>query len=150
MYACSHVHMFAFNKFFWVQNEFMGINLLEGIMKKDLEKRLIVYANGIINISEHVKKNYAGVQLTQQIIRSGISAALNYGEAQSAESKRDFIHKVSIVLKELRETFINLQIVEMNKTCRDQSGLQYLIKESDELIAIFYKTLQTAKGRYNK
>jgi len=116
-------------------------------MKKELEKRLIIYANDVINISEQVKKNFAGIQLTQQIIRSGTSTALNYGEAQSAESKRDFIHKVSIVLKELRETCINLQIIELNNICKDQVGLQRLLRESDELIAIFYRTLQTAKGR---
>ncbi len=125
----------------------MVLIIKDCIMKKELEKRLIVYANDIINISEQVKKNFAGIQLTQQIIRSGTSTALNYGEAQSAESKRDFIHKVSIVLKELRETYINLQIIEQNNICKDQVGLQRLIIESDELIAIFYKTLQTAKGR---
>jgi len=116
-------------------------------MKKELEKRLVIYANEIILISEQVKKNYAGVQLTQQIIRSSISTALNYGEAQSAESKRDFIHKVSLVQKELRETFINLQIIAMNNICNDRNGLQQLIKESDELLAIFYRTLETAKKR---
>ena len=75
--------------------------------KKDLEDRLITFAVDIIKIVECNKNNYEGKYLSSQIIRSGTSAALNYGEAQSTESKRDFVHKMQIVLKELRETFVN-------------------------------------------
>lgn len=87
-------------------------------------------------ISEH---------LTKQIIRSSTSAALNYGEAQAAESKKDFIHKQSIVLKELKETKISLILLE--NQCKKGNPTLFIncIKECDELIAIFHKTIQTAR-----
>jgi len=61
--------------------------------KQELENRLIDFAATIIIIASKFEKNYAGNHLSGQIIRSGTSPALNYGEAQSAESKKDFIHK---------------------------------------------------------
>ncbi|MDD5509185.1 MAG: four helix bundle protein, partial [Bacteroidales bacterium] len=84
-------------------------------------------------------------QLSHQIIRSGISSALNYGEAQNAQSKKDFIHKVSIVIKELRETYINLKIIQNTLSSKDENQVIAAIKENDELLAIFTKTLLTAK-----
>ncbi|MBE9484252.1 MAG: four helix bundle protein, partial [Bacteroidetes bacterium] len=82
-----------------------------------------------------------------QIIRSSSSAALNYGEAQGAESKKDFIHKSSIVLKELRETHISLKLIKDSKISSEQSGLTRLIDECNQLVAIFHKTVTTAKSR---
>jgi four helix bundle protein len=54
--------------------------------------------------------SYASQHMSKQLIRSATSAALNYGEAQSAESSRDFLHKMKISLKELRESLVNLKI----------------------------------------
>jgi four helix bundle protein len=72
---------------------------------------------------------------------------LNYGEAQSAESRNDFIHKVSVVLKELRETQINLKLLS-GSVAEDQNGqMNACLKEVDELIAIFHKTVMTARAR---
>lgn len=73
--------------------------------KNELEDRLIDFASVVILFTEGMKNNYAGNHLSGQIIRSSTSPALNYGEAQSAESKKDFIHKMGICLKELRETY---------------------------------------------
>ncbi|WP_310554642.1 four helix bundle protein [Flavobacterium sp.] len=73
--------------------------------KQILEDRLIDFAVLVVEISRDFEKSYAGNHLLGQIIRSSTSPALNYGEAQSAESKRDFVHKMGICLKELRETF---------------------------------------------
>jgi len=69
--------------------------------KFKLEERLIDFAANIILFTNHVDKSYAGNHLVGQIVRSSTSPALNYGEAQSAESKKDFIHKMGICLKEL-------------------------------------------------
>jgi len=70
----------------------------------DLEDRLIDFSVSVIKIADQLPKTYTGKHLGAQIVRSGTSPALNYGEAQSAESRRDFIHKMKISLKELRET----------------------------------------------
>ena len=79
--------------------------------KKELEEKLTSFAiettEFVITYNKRIEINH----LTNQAIRSSSSAALNYGETQSAESKRDFVHKLSIVMKELRETSINLRII---------------------------------------
>lgn len=81
------------------------------------------------------------------MIRSSTSAALNYGEAQSAESKKDFIHKNSVVLKELRETNIGLRILFESEAIEDIANVEKLLDESNQLIAIFQKTVTTSKSR---
>jgi len=113
--------------------------------KKDLEKRLVDFSASVLNLVPRLENDKATNHLTGQIIRSGTSVALNYGEAQSAESKKDFIHKVSIVLKELRETMINLSIISNLELYRDNYEIRDLIRENNELIAIFNKTIQTAR-----
>ncbi len=85
-------------------------------------------------------------QLRGQILRSGTSPALNYGEAQASESKADFAHKFKICLKELREAYINLQIINRKQYLPDQI-VGPLIKECDEMIAIFVSSLKTVKDR---
>jgi four helix bundle protein len=64
------------------------------------------------------------------MIRSATSSALNYGEAQNAESKRDFIHTTSIVLKELRETHINLQILYKTSLYSNEEEIKVLLKRT--------------------
>ena len=71
--------------------------------KYDLEDRLIDFAIRIIRVAESLPKTKVGNHIAGQLIRSGRSPAPNYGEAQSAESRLDFIHKMKISLKELRE-----------------------------------------------
>lgn len=73
--------------------------------KQKLEDRLIDFTVLIIEIVNEMPNTKAGNHLSGQLVRSGTSPALNYGEAQSAESRKDFIHKVKVVLKELRESF---------------------------------------------
>ena len=119
-------------------------------MKYDLEERLIDFAVLIIKVSEHIKNTNAGKHLSGQIVRSGTSPTLNYGEAQAAESRKDFIQKVKIVLKELRETFVNLKIIKKCDFCTNKSLLEEALKENNELISIFVKTADTAKKNLNK
>lgn len=112
--------------------------------KFDLEERLVQFAIAILNISEKLPKTYAGIHLSKQIVRSGTSPALNYGEAISAESKKDFIHKIKIVLKELRETNICLKIIKFKPLISEQNELNSALNECNELISIFVTSIKTA------
>ena len=108
-----------------------------------LEKRLIDFAVAIIGIVENIPNSKAGSHIANQLIRSGTAPAPNYGEAQSAESRRDFIHKMKVSLKELRETMVWLKIIERKQLC-DTSQTQAAIAECHELVSIFVKSTKTA------
>ncbi|MCP4120321.1 MAG: four helix bundle protein [Bacteroidetes bacterium] len=116
----------------------------------DLEDRLIGFAVDTIKLSKSIPQSISGKYLTDQIIRSSISPALNYGEAQGAESDKDFIHKMKLTLKELRETKVNLKILIEVNTQIDQDSLVELLRECDELIAITYSSIKTKKERTQK
>lgn len=113
--------------------------------KQELENRLIDFAAFIIILAGKFEKNYAGNHLGGQIIKSGTSPALNYGEAQSAESNKDFIHKMGVCLKELRETFVCLKIIEKANLTTDLVNLSMAKKEANELISIFVASIKTSK-----
>jgi len=114
---------------------------------RELEDRLIVFAVNIIRLSDGIKPSVGGRNLADQIVRSSSSIALNYGEAQSAESGKDFVHKLGICLKEARETFINLRIIEGADLHADQQFVRNLKAESNELISIFVKSIETSKRK---
>jgi four helix bundle protein len=113
--------------------------------KFDLEERLIDYAVAIAKLVSKLPKSYIGQYLGGQLLRSGTSPALNYGEAKSAESKNDFLHKMKICLKELRESFICLKIISRLLLANTESLVDELIIETNELISIFVKSILTAK-----
>jgi len=113
--------------------------------KNDLEERLINFSVQIIEIINSLKQTKAGNHLSGQLVRSGTSVSLNYGEAQSGESRKDFIHKMQFVLKELRESLICLKIINRAKLSNDETNLNIALKECDELISIFVKSVETAK-----
>ncbi len=81
------------------------------LTKYDLEERRINFSVLIIDIVNEMPNTKAANHLSGQFVRSGTSPALDYGEAQSAESRKDFIHKMKVILKELRETFVCLKII---------------------------------------
>ena len=112
---------------------------------QDLEDRLIDFAVAIVDVLEALPNSKAGSHIAGQLIRSGTSPAPNYGEARSAESRRDFIHKMKISLKELRETMIWLKIVS-RKHMIVGKGIDAAISECDELISIFVSSTRTADG----
>ncbi len=118
--------------------------------KFDLEERLIEFSVLIIEITMEMPNSYAGNHLAKQLLRSGTSVSLNYGEAQSGESRRDFIHKMKIVLKELRETFICLKIIQRIKLFKTKSKMERAKQENDELISIFVKSIETAQRNMKK
>ena len=112
---------------------------------RELENRLISFAVDVIGKTDRFRKSNAIKNLVEQINRSASSVALNYGEAQSAESKKDFIHKIGLVMKELRETHTNLRMIHRLANEADNTEINRLIDENDQLLAIFFKTQQTAK-----
>ncbi|MCD4794946.1 MAG: four helix bundle protein [Bacteroidales bacterium] len=116
----------------------------------DLEDRLINFAIRISEVVDALPNTALGKYLKGQMIRSGTSPALNYGEAQSAESSKDFIHKLKIVLKELRETLVGLKIIKRKPLIEPSNKLNPIIKENNELISIFVKSIDTAKKNLNK
>jgi four helix bundle protein len=114
----------------------------------DLHERLIDFAVTIIEVTDNLKTTKAGNHLSGQIVRSGTSPSLNYSEAQSAESRNDFIHKMSVVLKELRETYSCLKIIDRAKLyLKEDQSLMVTIKENDELISIFVKSIETSRSK---
>ena len=113
---------------------------------QEMEDRLIEFASRIIDMVEALPKTMAAKHLGGQISRSGTSPALNYGEAQAAESRDDFIHKMKICLKELRETLVCLKLISRQKWF-SQSKLTPLVTENDELVSIFVASTKTAGSR---
>ncbi len=113
----------------------------------DLEQRLIEFSVLIIEIVNDTPKSKAGNHLTGQLLRSGTSVALNYGEAQGAESRKDFIHKMKVILKELRETKVCLEIMLLSKIYKNENKLLIARQESNELISIFVKSIKTAEHK---
>jgi len=116
---------------------------------KDLEERLIGFAVNIIRLSDGIRPTFAGNAMAGQIVRSGSSNALNYGEAQSAESPKDFVHKLGICLKELRETYINLRIIDGAELHSNKKLINSMLIENNELISIFVKSIETSKKKQN-
>jgi four helix bundle protein len=115
-------------------------------MRKELEERLICFVISISDVCSDLKPCFLSTHLTSQILRSGTSAALNYGEAQAAESRKDFIHKLSVVLKELRETDVNLRILHGANLTGSVEKLEAVLDESRQLVSIFYRMVQTARS----
>jgi len=113
----------------------------------DLEDRLIEFGVRIIRLTEALAKTRVGNHIAGQILRSGTSPAPNYGEAQSAESRPDFIHKMKICLKELRETRVWLLMIAKANLVKSASQLDPLIDESNQLISIFVTCIRTASQK---
>ncbi len=112
---------------------------------QELEDRLVDFAVQVINITLELPDTKAANHLSAQLLRSGTSPALNYGEARSGESQKDFIHKLQIVLKELRESIICIKIIHKSIYLNTNKMTEAAIKECNELISIFVKSVSTAK-----
>ena len=110
-----------------------------------MKERLIKFAVMLIDLSRQLNRSAHGRNLASQIERSGTSVALNFGEALEASSKRDFIFKMNLILKELRETEMNLCIIQRSNILYNSDPLITAIKECDELISIFVVSIKTAK-----
>jgi four helix bundle protein len=110
-----------------------------------LEERLIDFAVLGINIGKTLPSNDIGRYLGSQLMRASSSPALNYGESQSAESRKDFVHKLNIVLKELRESLICMKIISKAKLLSNDPILDRGLNECNELISIFVSTIKTTQ-----
>lgn len=115
--------------------------------RQDLEGRLIRFGILIIRTTEGMPRTPAGTHLSGQMLRSGTSPALNYAEAKAAESHRDFTHKIKIVLKELRETWVNLNMIQGAGIYPDKDLMARTLHESSELVAIFTASVRKAERR---
>ena len=112
----------------------------------DLEERLLEYSARIIRLAERLPSTRAGNHIAGQLLRSGTSPLPNHGEAQAAESAQDFVHKLSICLKELRESYRWLLLIQRVPLLRPRL-VEALVKETDELVRIFVRSIRTAEQR---
>jgi four helix bundle protein len=115
----------------------------------DLEDRLIDFAVKVIKLTEQFPITFAGKHLGGQLVRSGSSPALHYGEAQSAESRNDFIHKMKVCAKELKETFSCLKLIHKMEWISCEK-IESLLNENNQLISIFVKSIDTARKNKEK
>ena len=105
-------------------------------MEYDLEKRTLEFGKRIIKLSQTLPKNIVNIELIKQLVKAGTSIGANYREANGAESKKDFTHKIRISLKEAKETRYWLELVtEANMEFKKR--IELLLQESLELIKIF-------------
>jgi len=113
--------------------------------KYDLEERLLEFAAAIIDLSESPPRTRAGNHISGQILRAGTSPYGNHGEAQAPESAEDFIHKMKICLKELRETRRWARLIDRKRWLVKNPQLSFVLRESEELNRIFNKSIQIAE-----
>ena len=131
----------------YIYNNLFFINSQQHMNQTQLENRLIDFADSIIKLIEKIPKTRGGNYIAGQLVRSGLSPALNYGEVRGAESRKDFLHKNQVVLKELRETYNALRILKKSAYFQQHQILESIILEGNELVSIFVKTIQTIKSK---
>ena len=112
----------------------------------DLENRLLDYAAAIIRLIEELPKTRAGNHVASQLLRSGTSPLPNHGEAESAESPANFVHKLKVCLKELRETKRWLRLV-VRVPMLSSDVVNPRLQETIEIIRIFAASIRTAEQR---
>ena len=118
--------------------------------KYDLEERLVNYTCRMIDVVEALPGTRAGNYISGQLIKSCHSPTFNYGEAQAAESREDFIHKLGVVLKELKECRTTIRIIRKKEIIKQSGKLTEIYKETEELIAIIGKSIKTAQKNKGK
>jgi four helix bundle protein len=121
----------------------LAYNYFCSMNSTELEERLITFSVNVSKFLDSLPEKKLKKNLREQLERSSTSPALNYGEARAAESTKDFIHKMRIVLKELRESFNCLRMIR--KLIEDSRQLDELINEANELVSIFVISVKTAE-----
>jgi four helix bundle protein len=111
----------------------------------NLEDRLLEFAANVIELTESLPNTRAGNHIAGQLLRCGTSPLSNHGEVEAAESRRDFLHKLRICLKELRETKRWLRLAHRVKNLGPRANLVRCLNEVEELIRIFVASIQTAE-----
>ena len=115
--------------------------------KYDLEERLLDFAAQIIRLVERLDATKAGNHVGGQLLRCGTSPLFNHGEAQAAESSKDFSHKLKICLKELRETYRALRLIQRVPLVKPAATVDPSLQETEELIKIFMSSIRTVEKR---
>lgn len=113
----------------------------------DLKQRMTKYSVGVLKLCDQLKSSNTPYSIIDQLTRSAISSSLNYSEAIAAESNKDFIHKMSVCLKELRESSMCVTILDRYLGDDTRYGIAELTNELDQLIRIFYASIKTAKSK---
>ena len=116
----------------------------------NLEERLLEFSVKIIRIVEALPTNRTGNHIAKQLLRSGTSPYANHGEAQGAESSKDFIHKMRICLKELRESERWLKLIHRIPLIEPPENTATILNETEELIKIFATSIRTARNNCKK
>ena len=111
----------------------------------DLEDRLLDFAVDVIELTESLPNTRAGNHIAGQLLRCGTSPLSNHSEVEAAESRKDFLHKLRICLKELRETKRWLRLVSRLKKLGEPANLRACLNEVEELIRIFAASVKTAE-----
>jgi four helix bundle protein len=127
-----------------------SISNMEIKNKYDLEDRLVEYSCRVMDVVEALPNTRAGNYIAGQLIKSCISPTFNYGEVQAAESRNDFIHKLGVVLKELKECRTPLKIIRKKEMIKPIKKTDEIFKETEELIAIIAKSIETAQKNRGK
>ncbi len=115
--------------------------------KYDLEERLLEFSVSIIKLVEKLPNTRAGNHVAGQLLKSGTSPYPNHGEAQAAESSKDFVHKMRICLKELRESQRWLKLIQRVPLVKSSEQVDALLEETEELIKIFVASIRTAQKK---
>ncbi|ADE53213.1 four helix bundle protein [Coraliomargarita akajimensis] len=131
-------------------SEWDGLIVEEGRSLYDLEERLLEFSVRTIRLTRTIESSEAGRHVSNQLLRSSTSPLANHGEAQGAESAKDFVHKLKISLKELRETQRWLKLVKRVPLVERPELLDGLLSETDQLIRIFVASINTAQTKLNK
>ena len=111
----------------------------------NLEDRLLDFAVDVVELTESLPNTRAGNHIAGQLLRCGTSPLSNHGEVEAAESRKDFVHKLRICLKELRETKRWLRLVNRLKKLGESANLPACLNEVEELIRIFAASVKTAE-----
>jgi four helix bundle protein len=115
------------------------------VRQRDLDDRLLVFGARALRLAGALPRTAAGRHIAGQLLRCSTSIGANYQEAQAAESRGDFIHKLQVSLKEARETHYWLRLIEAAKLL-PASRLAGIVNESTQLKAILAKSVASAKG----
>jgi four helix bundle protein len=115
----------------------------------DLEDRLLRYAAGVVRLVEKIPNSRSGNHVAGQFLRSGTSVLPNHGEAQAAESRQDFVHKMRVCLKELRESRRWIRLIQAVPLLKDSGEAEALLDETEQLVKIFAASIRTSTSKSN-
>ena len=119
-----------------------------GSFSEDMSDRFMVFVVNIIKFEKQLCKTFSGRHIYGQLFRAGTSAGANYEEARAGESRADFIHKMQIVLKELRESHFWIKLIIAAKMIPSEDEvLKFIFNESKKLASITAKSVVTAKSK---